>query len=105
MTTIEGLGSPTDDLIHPIQEALYKNHGVQCGFCSPGMVRTYIIHSDILEKSYPNKYMQYGFSGVVRGGSGGSADPPKILEHIKKKLEIKHSDPPRSKARQSDPPM
>ena len=61
VTTIEGLGSPTDDLIHPIQEALYKNHGVQCGFCSPGMVRTYIIHSDILEKSYPNKYMQYGF--------------------------------------------
>ena len=44
-------------------------------------------------------------SGGVRGGSGGSADPPKVLEPIEKKLEIEHPDPPRSKARQSDPPM
>ena len=43
-------------------------------------------------------------SGGVRGGSGGSADPPKILEPIDKKLEIEPSDPPRSKARQSDSP-
>ena len=44
-------------------------------------------------------------SGHVRGGSGGSADPPKILEPIEKKLEFEHPDPPKSKARYSDPPM
>ena len=33
-------------------------------------------------------------SGVVRGGSEGSADPPKILEPIVKKVEIEYSDPP-----------
>ena len=43
-TVNEGLGSPKDDLIHPIQEALYKNHGVQCGFCSPGMVMSMQAH-------------------------------------------------------------
>ena len=41
---IEGMGSPKDNLIHPIQEALYKNHGVQCGFCSPGMVMSMQAH-------------------------------------------------------------
>jgi carbon-monoxide dehydrogenase small subunit len=34
--TIEGLG--TVAALHPIQEALVKNHGVQCGFCTPGVV-------------------------------------------------------------------
>ena len=37
-------------------------------------------------------------------GIRGIADPPKILELIEKKLEIEPPDPPRSKARQSDPP-
>ena len=44
-------------------------------------------------------------SGGVRGGSGGSIDPPKILELIEKKLEIEYPDPPRSKSKQSDPSM
>ena len=44
-------------------------------------------------------------SGGVRGGSGGSADPPKILEPIEKKLKIEHPDPPRSKTMQSDPSL
>jgi carbon-monoxide dehydrogenase small subunit len=34
--TIEGLG--TVAALHPIQEALVKKHGVQCGFCTPGVV-------------------------------------------------------------------
>ena len=37
VTTVEGIGS-TKTGIHPVQEALYKGHGSQCGFCSPGMV-------------------------------------------------------------------
>ncbi|XP_071078978.1 xanthine dehydrogenase/oxidase-like [Haliotis cracherodii] len=37
VTTVEGVGSTTRGL-HPIQERLVKNHGTQCGFCTPGMV-------------------------------------------------------------------
>jgi carbon-monoxide dehydrogenase small subunit len=34
--TIEGMGSEGD--LHPLQEAFWKNHGLQCGYCTPGMI-------------------------------------------------------------------
>ena len=36
VTTIEGLGSAGE--LHPMQEAFWDNHGLQCGFCTPGMI-------------------------------------------------------------------
>ncbi|MDX2144291.1 MAG: (2Fe-2S)-binding protein [Rhodospirillaceae bacterium] len=36
VTTIEGLSSGTD--IHPMQQAFREHHGLQCGFCTPGMI-------------------------------------------------------------------
>jgi carbon-monoxide dehydrogenase small subunit len=36
ITTIEGLAS--NGKLHPVQEAFKKHHGLQCGFCTPGMV-------------------------------------------------------------------
>jgi carbon-monoxide dehydrogenase small subunit len=36
VTTIEGIG--TEDKLHPMQEAFWKNHGLQCGYCTPGMI-------------------------------------------------------------------
>jgi aerobic carbon-monoxide dehydrogenase small subunit len=36
VTTIEGLG--TEDNLHPMQEAFWNNHGLQCGYCTPGMI-------------------------------------------------------------------
>ncbi|MGE0362334.1 MAG: (2Fe-2S)-binding protein [Vicinamibacterales bacterium] len=36
VTTIEGLAPPGS--LHPIQEAFWNKHGLQCGFCTPGMV-------------------------------------------------------------------
>jgi carbon-monoxide dehydrogenase small subunit len=37
VTTIEGLAA-ADGTLHPMQEAFRDNHGLQCGFCTPGMV-------------------------------------------------------------------
>ncbi len=37
ITTIEGL-APSEQELHPMQEAFRRNHGLQCGFCTPGMV-------------------------------------------------------------------
>ena len=36
ITTIEGLAA--DGQLHPLQEAFRNNHGLQCGFCTPGMI-------------------------------------------------------------------
>lgn len=38
VTTIEGMS--TNGTLHPIQEAFKEHHGLQCGFCTPGMVMT-----------------------------------------------------------------
>ena len=40
ITTIEGIGS--SESLHPMQEAFHDNHGLQCGFCTPGMVMSAI---------------------------------------------------------------
>ena len=40
ITTIEGLAN--NGKLHPIQEAFKKNHGLQCGFCTPGMVMSIV---------------------------------------------------------------
>jgi aerobic carbon-monoxide dehydrogenase small subunit len=38
VTTIEGLGR--DGELHPLQKAFVEHHGLQCGFCTPGMILT-----------------------------------------------------------------
>jgi carbon-monoxide dehydrogenase small subunit len=38
VTTIEGMGSV--DALHPLQQAFWEKHGLQCGFCTPGMIMT-----------------------------------------------------------------
>ena len=37
VTTIEGLADPNGPL-HPMQEAFREHHGLQCGYCTPGMI-------------------------------------------------------------------
>ena len=39
ITTIEGLAGANSDL-HPIQQAFMEKHGLQCGFCTPGIIMT-----------------------------------------------------------------
>jgi carbon-monoxide dehydrogenase small subunit len=41
ITTIEGI-APDRTTLHPLQEALRDNHGLQCGFCTPGILTTLI---------------------------------------------------------------
>lgn len=36
ITTIEGLAQ--NDTLHPMQQAFWDNHGLQCGYCTPGMI-------------------------------------------------------------------
>jgi aerobic carbon-monoxide dehydrogenase small subunit len=38
VTTIEGLATGTQ--LHPMQQAFHEHHGLQCGFCTPGMIIT-----------------------------------------------------------------
>ena len=47
--TIEGVAKP-DGTLHPMQAAFKENHGLQCGFCTPGMVMSAID----LVKNFPN---------------------------------------------------
>jgi len=48
ITTIEGLAS--DGELHPMQQAFQNNHGLQCGYCTPGMVMAAVS----LLKEHPN---------------------------------------------------
>jgi aerobic carbon-monoxide dehydrogenase small subunit len=46
VTTIEGLGREGD--LHPLQEAFWAKHGLQCGYCTPGMI---MAAADLLERN------------------------------------------------------
>ena len=47
LTTIEGLS--TDGQLHPLQRAFVENHGLQCGFCTPGVILT---AADLLSRGH-----------------------------------------------------
>ena len=60
LTTIEGLES--EGKLHPLQEGFHEEHGLQCGFCTPGMIMRAV---EILEKN-PNpteEEIRWGISG------------------------------------------
>ena len=62
VTTIEGLAD--GDNLHPVQEGFWEKHGLQCGFCTPGM----IMSSVALLEDNPNpseKEIRNGLSGNV----------------------------------------
>ena len=46
VTTIEGLGSEDD--LHPMQTAFWEQHGLQCGYCTPGMI---MAATDLLKRN------------------------------------------------------
>ena len=62
VTTIEGLADGSD--LHPLQEAFWNKHGLQCGFCTPGM----IIAADELLRKNPSpsrSEIRHGLEGNI----------------------------------------
>jgi len=60
ITTIEGLAQR--DKLHPVQEGFWEEHGLQCGFCTPGMI---MAATQLLQR-YPNpsvEEIRHGIEG------------------------------------------
>ena len=61
LTTIEGLAGTNSEL-HPIQQAFREKHGLQCGFCTPGIIMS--VHAMLHENPNPSEEdIRYGLSG------------------------------------------
>ena len=63
VTTIEGLAQ--DGKLHPMQQAFQDNHGLQCGFCTPGMIMAAI---DLVNREGPNldeAAIRHGLEGNI----------------------------------------
>ncbi|HEX8581081.1 MAG TPA: (2Fe-2S)-binding protein [Acidimicrobiales bacterium] len=87
ITTIEGLA--TDGQLHPMQEAFRQHHGLQCGFCTPGMVMAAVSlveeHPDLDEATVReglegNLCRCTGYHNIVKAvlaaaGAGSTAGP------------------------------
>ena len=58
--TVEGLA--TGEQLHPIQEAFWENHGLQCGFCTPGFIMS--VYAFLRDNPNPSdKEIRVGLSG------------------------------------------
>ena len=80
LTTIEGLAA-ADGTLHPMQEAFRLCHGLQCGFCTPGMVMSAVdlathhgCHSDaqVREALEGNLCRCTGYQNIVRAVAQGA---------------------------------
>ena len=82
VTTIEGIAQ--DGVLHPMQAAFREHHGLQCGFCTPGMVMTAIAmvaeqggaalsEEDIRGELEGNLCRCTGYQNIVRAIAAGAA--------------------------------
>ena len=71
--TIEGI-APSEEELHPLQEAFRDNHGLQCGFCTPGMLTTLLeflrdnpdpTEAEVREAISGNLCRCTGYQGIV----------------------------------------
>ena len=102
VTTIEGLAGGNG--LHPLQEAFWEKHGLQCGYCTPGMI---MAAADLLQRN-PNpseEEIRHGLEGnlcrctgyhnIVRAVqdaakgqvSGASAQPPGMSEQGRENVQ------------------
>ena len=88
ITTIEGLAD--GETLHPMQEAFRNNHGLQCGFCTPGMIMR---GKQLLEKN-PNpteEEIRWGISGNLCRCTGYS-NIIKSIQYAANKLNEKQEE-------------
>ena len=76
ITTIEGLAK--DGELHPIQEGFWEEHGLQCGYCTPGMIMTSV---DLLQRN-PNPTEE-----EIRHGIEGNLCRCTGYQHIVKSIQ------------------
>ena len=68
ITTIEGLASPSGEL-HPLQRAFRAEHGLQCGYCTPGMVMA--LRQLLADNPDPTENdVRHGLSGNICRSTG-----------------------------------
>ena len=81
ITTIEGLAQP-DGTMHPMQAAFKECHGLQCGFCTPGMVMSAVdlcqrhpnaSEAEIREQLEGNLCRCTGYQNIVKAVQQGAA--------------------------------
>ena len=82
VTTIEGLAK--NGTLHPMQEAFRQNHGLQCGFCTPGMIMTGIAMVKSNGKKLSEETIRHelegnicrctGYHNIVKAIQAGAAD-------------------------------
>jgi carbon-monoxide dehydrogenase small subunit len=80
ITTVEGLGTP--DNLHPLQAAFWEHHGLQCGFCTPGMLMTLVeflrdhpspSEAEVREAISGNLCRCTGYQGIVEAALAAAA--------------------------------
>ena len=94
VTTIEGLAASEN--LHPIQEAFWEEHGLQCGYCTPGMI---LCAQDLLQQSATPTEEE------IREGIGGNLCRCTGYQHIVnavKSASRKMSQRQRAAARAAD---
>ena len=62
--TIEGLAKPDGEL-HPMQEAFREHHGLQCGFCTPGMIMIGRRHREAARARLDEKTIRHELEGNI----------------------------------------
>jgi len=81
ITTIEGLAQNGE--LHPMQAAFHENHGLQCGFCTPGMIMTAVDMVNRLGKNLDEATVRHelegnlcrctGYQNIVKAIQAGAA--------------------------------
>jgi carbon-monoxide dehydrogenase small subunit len=63
VVTIEGLAANGN--LHPMQQAFHEHHGLQCGFCTPGMIMTAVDMVNRLGNSLDEKTIRHELEGNI----------------------------------------
>jgi carbon-monoxide dehydrogenase small subunit len=96
VTTIEGMGSV--DGLHPLQESFWANHGLQCGYCTPGMIMAAAdllerdpdpSEEDVREALAGNLCRCTGYQNIVKAVLGAAAE----LRGAEARPEVREEEP------------